>query len=213
MDWHISGAYVASCSCELTEHWPLDATVGNTHSGCKGVVVFAIQDGTSDRADLTGMTFAMVNIIPPDLSKESWDTGLVVDETASVEQIQGVEGIIGGRNGGPFEDLSGIRGEYLGKERSSISIERSTSPIVKIGHSMAFKFAPFLDASGARVLGGQPLFPWATDRVGGKADGPPGRLFGEVWTPHFAEYARFDISPHDLGVEDQIGRMRTPPPS
>ena len=42
MDWRMSGAYVASCSCELAEHWTIDGTLSDTHGGCKGVVVFAV---------------------------------------------------------------------------------------------------------------------------------------------------------------------------
>lgn len=211
MDWHISGAYIASCSCAMAEHWPIDATLGDTHGGCKGVIVFAIQDGTSDRAELSGVTFAIVNIFPPDLAEEGWSMGLVVNESASIDQLQAIEGIISGRNGGPFEDMSGMLGEYIGNDRSPISIERSPAPIVKIGTSIAFKFHPTVDAEGNRVLGGHALFPWGTERVGGKADGPPGRIFGQVWTPHFAEYARFDIDPRRLGVQDQIGRLRNVP--
>ena len=40
------------------------------------------------------------------------------------------------------------------------------------------------------------------------ADGPPGRIFANVWTPHFAEYARFDLNSTHIGMEDQLSQMR-----
>ena len=136
----------------------------------------------------------MVNLFPEDMDADPWQMGLVVNEAASEEQLMAIEEIARGRAGGPFGAVEDRIGNFLGTEHVTITVEeRSAAPIVKIGSSIAFRFHPARDDSGGRTSGGHPLYPWATDRIGGHAEGPPGRIFSEVWTPHFAEYARFDI--------------------
>ncbi|MEX0991740.1 MAG: DUF1326 domain-containing protein [Actinomycetota bacterium] len=213
MDWRIAGAYIATCSCNVDEHWQIDGRLNDTHGGCKGIVLFRVQEGklegATQHADLSGSDFALVNFFPEKLgTSEFWEMGIIVDESASDDVARAVEEILSGRHGGPFSDIQELIGEYIGMERAAIKVEKGTSPIIKIEGACAFRFDANLDANGEQKVEGSPLFPFATNRVGGKAEGPPARIFGSVWTPLFAEYARFDLDNSMLSVDDQLRGLR-----
>ena len=199
MDWHISGAYLAACTCTTSEHWLIPGTSIKAHEACRGVVVFRVETGQADDIDLSGVDFAIVNSFPQapstiDSADDGREIGVIISADISEEQAQSIEAIVSAKSGGAFGHLLRDGAKDLGLERASFSVAKSASPIVKIEGSVAFRFEPNTDAGGAPSRGGTPMFAFGSDRLGGKTQGPPAMAFGHVFTPHFGEYARFDLA-------------------
>lgn len=213
MDWHIEGSYLATCTCEVQEHWRIDGTITSTPGGCKGVIVFQVKGGsftsTNLSPDLAGVDFAIVNLFPDKVTDDDfWEMGIIVDSVATDDQARAVEQIVSGRVGGPFSDLRGMIGEFLGMERARIKIEMSAKPSVRIQGGSNYVFSPNRDAAGTLYRGGGALFPFGTDRIGGRADGPPARMFGSTITPRFAEYASFELDNHSSSMDEYLKGLR-----
>lgn len=197
MDWFIRGAYLAACTCTADEHWPIPSGAKAPHESCRGVTVFRIEEGSADGVDLASVDFAVATFFPQFpatlADTEEREVGVILDADASDEQSQRVEALTSLDQGGAFGHLLHDESNDVGTERASFSVAKGASPIVKIEGSVAFRFEPTLDDAGAPIRGGKAMFAFGTDRIAGKTQGPPAMIFGQVFTPHYGEYARFDI--------------------
>src|ERR671925_1233379 len=121
MAWKISGTYVASCSCNVMCPCPVDGPPTGPDGQCRGVGVFHIADGNLDDTDLSGVSLALVNLFPSNLTAGNWKLGIVVDESASDDQAAAIERIISGQEGGAFGEFAALTDDWMGMERGSVS--------------------------------------------------------------------------------------------
>src|SRR2546422_7139190 len=122
MAYRIAGNYLGVCDCVGICPCPVDGKPTGPNGQCTGVLGFNVEQGNLDDTDLSGVTFALYNFFPSNLTAGNWKVGIVVDDGASDEQAQAVERILSGQEGGPFGEFAPLIDEYLGMERASISV-------------------------------------------------------------------------------------------
>jgi hypothetical protein len=194
MAWRISGTYVANCNCQLICPCPVDAPPTSPDGECRGTIVMQVADGNLDDTDLSGVTFALVNNWPSNLSAGNWKLGVVIDEGASDEQAEAIEGIIKGEEGGPFADFAALTSEWLGAERASVTFSDGDTPSGTIGdNSYTFEPLPGPEGSDAQTTVRNAFFGFAPEYRIGRA---PSRVsvFGMEFDAVYAEAADFEFS-------------------
>ena len=107
MSWRIRGDYFEACNCDaICPCRRIDGVSGgrSTHGICMGVLSWRIEEGTADGVDLSGQPVALTCRYSDDEPGSPWTWTLFLDEGASGEQREGLEGIFTGRLGGDAED-------------------------------------------------------------------------------------------------------------
>ncbi len=170
MAWRMSGTYVATCSCQLLCPCPTDNPPTGPNGECRGVALFHIADGNLDDTDLSGVGFAFCNLFPSNLTAGNWKVGAVVDEQASDDQVNALERILKGEEGGPFGDFAALYGEWLGVERASVEFSDGDRPSGSVG-DLSFTFEPLAgpEGSGAQTTVRNAAFGFAPEFRVGKA--------------------------------------------
>lgn len=190
MAYTIKGTYVASCNCTGLCPCPVDEKPTAEGGECNGAAVFAISEGQLDDTDLGGVSFALYNHFPSNITAGNWKVGIVVDDGASDDQAQAIERIISGEEGGPFGDFKPLIGEYAGMERASITVSDNSASIA--GKS-EFTFEPYKGADGSPTVVRGAMYGFAPEfQVGkttGKSDG-----FGLSFDSSYGEKAEFEYS-------------------
>jgi hypothetical protein len=168
MAWRISGTYVATCNCQLICPCPADAPPTGPNGECRGNLVFQVAEGNLDDVDLGGINIGLINIFPSNLSAGNWTFGVVVSEEASDEQLDAVDRIMRGQEGGPFEQFAALYGNYLGTERGEVTFSDGDKPTGSIrGNSFTFEPLPGPEGSGAQTTVKNAAFGFAPEfRVG-----------------------------------------------
>jgi hypothetical protein len=103
MDWHIRGSYVESCNCDaICPCRRVDGVSGgrSTHGICAGVLSWLIEEGEAAGTDLAGLAVLLAIRYSDDEPGSPWTWFLYLDERASEEQEEALEGIFTGRLGG-----------------------------------------------------------------------------------------------------------------
>ncbi|WP_354254045.1 DUF1326 domain-containing protein [Arthrobacter sp. UYEF21] len=98
---------------------------------CRGLNVFHVAKASLDDTDLSGVDFAFLNWFPTHLTAVGWKVGAVVDDAAT---------ILRGQAGGPFGDLAGLYGEWLGLERASVTFTDGDRPSGSVAGHAQFTF-------------------------------------------------------------------------
>ncbi len=134
MSWNIEGSYFESCSCDVVCPCTASLSLGATNDYCRVALVFDIDEGEVEGVDVSGKKVVAVAETPKIMSEGNWRLGVIMDETASDEQVEKLGAVFSGALGGPMEALSPLVGENLGVERASIQIEHDgLNHSVKIG--------------------------------------------------------------------------------
>jgi hypothetical protein len=106
MGWRIRGTYFESCNCDaICPCRRVNGTAGgrSTHGVCLGVLSWLIEDGAATGIDLSGLPVALAIRYSDDEPGSPWTWVLYLDERASEEQRDALEGIFTGRLGGDAE--------------------------------------------------------------------------------------------------------------
>jgi hypothetical protein len=101
--WHIRGSYFESCNCDpICPCRRIDGVSGgrSTHGICAGVLSWLIEEGAAAGTDLTGLAVVLAIRYDDDEPGSPWTWFLYLDERASEEQEEALEGIFTGRLGG-----------------------------------------------------------------------------------------------------------------
>src|SRR4051812_35120914 len=101
--WHIRGSYLESCNCDaICPCRRIDGVSGgrSTHGICAGVLSWLIEDGAAAGTDLAGLAVVLAVRYDDDEPGSPWSWFLYLDERATEEQEEGLEGIFTGRLGG-----------------------------------------------------------------------------------------------------------------
>ena len=102
-DWHIRGSYLESCNCDpICPCRRIDSVTGgrSTHGICVGVLSWLIEQGAAAGTDLAGLAVVLAIRYDDDEPGSPWTWFLYLDERASEEQEELLEGIFTGRLGG-----------------------------------------------------------------------------------------------------------------
>jgi hypothetical protein len=118
--WSIEGRYFENCSCEVVCPCTASFALGADNDYCRVVLVFHVDRGEVDGVDVGGATVAAVAESGRYMHEGNWKLGLLIDESASDEQAEKLQGVFTGQLGGPMEALGGLVGEVLGVERVAL---------------------------------------------------------------------------------------------
>src|SRR5580693_9507421 len=100
--WSIRGEYMESCNCDyLCPCIYTNPQAPVTYDQCYAVMVFRIDEGTSEGVRLDGMKFALVIRSGRVMADGNWVFGVVVDNGGTEAQRRAVAAIAAGEAGGP----------------------------------------------------------------------------------------------------------------
>jgi hypothetical protein len=194
MAWRISGTYLATCSCELLCPCPVDGPPTGPNGECHGNLVFDVTEGNLDDVDLSGTKIGLINIFPSNLSAGNWTVGVVVNDDASDEQLDAVDRIMRGQEGGPFEMFASLYGTYLGTERGEVTFSDGDTPSASIrGASFTFQPLPGPEGSGAQTTVKNAAFGFAPEFRVGKTSGHSD-VFDIEYDAIYAETADYEFA-------------------
>ena len=192
MAYRFAGTYVGHCSCLQVCPCAVDQPPTGPDGVCRGLAVFGIREGNLDDVDLAGVNFVLSYFVPSNFSAGNWKQGLVIDEGASDEQVDALERIMTGKEGGPFEDFAALVSEWLGVERTSVTVSDGEAPSAAIGGTQV-NFEPFRSPEGKVVTVSDAPFGLAPKVTLGKSSGRSG-LFGDEFDAVYGEAAEFEYS-------------------
>jgi len=197
MAYRIAGKYTAVCDCRLICPCPVDGKPTGPNDECLGVAIFRIDQGSLDDTDLGGVTFALYNHFPSNISAGNWKVGIVIDDSASDAQAEAVGKITSGEEGGAFAELAPLIGEFLGVERAKVSLSNGSGSVE--GKS-EFTFEPHKGPDGQPTMVHDAMFGFATDYVIGKSTSKSD-AFGLSFTGdgNYGESADFEYTSEQHG--------------
>jgi len=105
------------CPCNLS----LDH--GATYAFGRVTLVFNIQQGAVESADVAGCKVALIADTPKVMTDGNWRVGVFVDDRATDAQFDQLVRVFSGQLGGPMAALAPLIGEMLGVERARIDVE------------------------------------------------------------------------------------------
>jgi hypothetical protein len=198
--WHISGDYLETCSCDyVCPCITSNLTARPTHGWCKAALLFDIKQGRYGDLRLDGLGVAVAGYIPGPLVEGYWKVGLIVDERATPPQQEALTAILSGAAGGPMAAFAHFVGSFAGVERRTIRVEKQ-------GMKFSFSIPGVMEQAAEGVGGGndpdQPLYVdnnrhWANPRLAlARATRSILHVFGIDWDDRSgrnnAVYATFD---------------------
>ena len=196
MAYRLAGTYVAVCDCSLYCPCPMDGPPTGKDGQCHSTMVFQVRDGSVADTDLSGVDFALFNHFPSNLSAGNWTVGLVVDDAASDEQVDAIEQIFSGEEGGLLGLLGALIGENKGTERAPIRVSNGS---VSIGEMAQFTFEPALGGDGSPTTVKNAMFGLAPEYQIGKGTGRS-TAFGIGFEASYGQSADFEFSSETADV-------------
>ena len=190
MAYRLAGTYVAVCDCALYCPCPTDGPPTGRDGQCHSTMVFQIREGALTDTDLSGVDFALFNHFPSNLTAGNWTVGLVVDDAASDEQVEAIERIVSGQEGGLLGLLGALIGENKGTERAPI---RVTNGSVVVGDLAQFMFEAARGGDGAPTTVKNAIFGLAPEYQIGKGTGRS-NAFGITYEASYGQSAEFEFT-------------------
>ena len=119
--WRIEGQYMETCNCTYVCPCPTsNLTARPTEGDCKAAIAMRIDKGQKDGIKLDGVSFIVVLRSPGPMADGDMTVGLIVDQSASEEQVQAIASIATGAAGGPMAALAPLVGKVAGVEKRPI---------------------------------------------------------------------------------------------
>jgi hypothetical protein len=188
----MAGTYVAHCDCQQLCPCAVDGPPTGRDGQCHGLLVFGIRDGNLDGTDLSGVNVVMGYLAPSNISAGNLSLGLVVDQGASDEQVDALERIFSGKEGGMFGEFAPLIGNWLGVEREAVTVSDGEEPSARIG-DVAVTFEAFRGPDGKPTTASNAAFGFAPVFTLGKSSGSSGVL-GESFEASYGETAEFEYT-------------------
>jgi hypothetical protein len=195
MAYRIAGRYIASCNCLPICPCPVDSKPTTPDGECRGILIFAVKEGSLDDVDLSDVKVVLYNHFPANLTAGNWKVGIVVDEAASDDQAQALEKIFSGEAGGPFGEFKPLIGEYMGMQRGRVTADEKSGSVSGLGD---FQFEPFTGPDGSPTKVASAMFGFAPEYTIGKASGR-GDVLGKTVEMAYGESADFEFSTEMAG--------------
>ncbi|MEO6322650.1 MAG: DUF1326 domain-containing protein [Polaromonas sp.] len=122
--WQITGQYMETCNCAfLCPCIASNLTARPTEGDCKAAVTLYIDKGVKDGIKLDGLSFVVMMHSPGAMGEGNITVGLIVDDTASDQQLEAISAIATGSAGGPMAALAPLVGKMAGVERRPIRFD------------------------------------------------------------------------------------------
>ncbi len=122
--WQITGQYMETCNCAfLCPCITSNLTARPTEGDCKAAVTLHIDKGAKDGIALDGLSFVLMLHSPGPMGEGNMTVGLIIDNTASDQQLEAISAIASGSAGGPMAVLAPLVGKNAGVERRPIRFE------------------------------------------------------------------------------------------
>ncbi|WP_029527509.1 DUF1326 domain-containing protein [Polaromonas glacialis] len=122
--WQITGQYMETCNCAfLCPCITSNLTAQPTEGDCKAAVTLHIDKGAKDGIALDGLSFVLILHSPGPMGEGNMTVGLIIDDTASDQQLEAVSAIASGSAGGPMAALAPLVSTNAGVERRPIRFE------------------------------------------------------------------------------------------
>jgi len=145
--YDLEGTLLEACSCGvLCPCW-----IGEDPDGgaCDGLIAYHFDRGTIRGVDVAGLSIVNVAKIPGNVLAGNWKVAMLVDDSATDEQLQAIVDAYSGKLGGALADLAGLVGEVVEVRRVPIRHEivdgRGTLVVEGI---VGAEMAPFTSADG-----------------------------------------------------------------
>ena len=140
MNWHIKGSYYENCSCTNTCPCTWSSMLAPaTNDYCRANLACKISEGIINDIKMGGLIFVIIVDSPPVMADGNWKVGIVVNDTASDEQMEALGLLMSGDIGGPPAMLKDLIGEMLGMEKHPISISHTGNDFhVQIGDAFDY---------------------------------------------------------------------------
>ena len=193
MAYRLAGNYVTSCNCRQVCPCSFDVAPTAPDGICHVAFVFGVDEGNLDELDLTGANFALYMDIRDKVSAGGWKVGMVVDGEASDEQVSALERIITGSEGGPFGDLSGLVGEFLGIKRAPVKISDGHAPKASVGGMTEIEFEGYAGRDGNPTTVKNAMFGFAPEVKIGRGKGSSSG-FGLDYQAEYGEAAAYEYA-------------------
>jgi hypothetical protein len=132
--WWAKGEYMEACSCDfLCPCIPSNATAAATHDFCKVALAFDTHEGDFGGVSLAGVKWVFFAQSKAIMSQGEWVGGVVVDASASDEQVNAIVSICGPGAGDGPGNFAPLLGEMRGVERHPVTFAKSGKEVsVKI---------------------------------------------------------------------------------
>ena len=124
MAWQLQGFYVENCNCDAI----CPCTWSNlarsaTYDDCRATLGFRVEHGMVEDVDMSGRTIVLALETPKMMVDGNWRAGLIFDADTSDEQMGLLTQVFTGAVGGPMAGLAPLITEFLGAERSQMTLE------------------------------------------------------------------------------------------
>jgi hypothetical protein len=123
MAWKIEGSYFENCPCNVPCPCTVSLDLGADTERCTPALVFHIDSGDVEGVDVSGLNVIAIVDAPRVMTEGNWRLGMLIDDSASEEQVEKIGGVFSGQLGGPMEALSPLVGENLGVEKVPIEFK------------------------------------------------------------------------------------------
>ena len=159
MAWNLTGRYFENCTCDVVCPCTASLSLGADYDRCQVILIFHIDSGQIEGVDVSGLTVAAVGDAPKVMTDGNWRLGMLLDGTATDEQVAKLGAVFGGQLGGPMEGLAPLIGEMLGVEQVAMSYDshdgRHSLTLGDYGRIEIDEVVPFGVESGepARLVG------------------------------------------------------------
>lgn len=152
MAYEVEGRLLEVCTCNvLCPCWVGEDPDGGT---CDSVLGWAVDKGTVEGVDVSGLTLALSVHIPGNVFAGNWRAVVYVDDRSTEEQQDALLKVFTGQLGGAIADLAGLIGEVLTVERIAVdfAVEEGRGTLT-LGDRAAMELTSFQGATGnATVL-------------------------------------------------------------
>ena len=109
--WQLSGEYMETCNCTFVcPCIATNLTARPTDGDCKAAIAMRIDKGAKEGVTLDGLSFIVMLHSPGPMVEGNMTVGLIIDERATVQQVEAITAIATGSAGGPMAAL-GAAGE------------------------------------------------------------------------------------------------------
>ena len=193
MTYVLKGTYAGICNCKLICPCNVDGTPTGEGDQCHGLIVYDVRQGNLDDMDLSGVKFALAYFIPSNPSSGSWKIAGTIDDGASEEQVQAIDRILSGQEGGPFADFAPLIAEYGGMQRGKVSLSNGESASASVSGVGDFSAEFFKDAQGTTTTMSNAMFGFAPTLRLGRGSGRF-TAFDSSYDASYAEGAEFEYS-------------------
>lgn len=193
MAYLLKGTYGGICDCKLVCPCNVDGTPTGEGDQCHGLIVYDVRQGNLDDMDLSGVTFALAYFLPSTPSSGNWKIAGTIDEGASEEQVQAIDRILSGQEGGPFADFAPLIGEYGSMQRGQVSLSDGEAASGSVSGVGDFTAEFFKNAEGTATTLNNAMFGFAPIIRLGKGSGRF-TVFDSTYEASYAEGAEFEYS-------------------